>query len=90
MALFYALITMFVEITMYTASILRDIDAILKPMNRLSKTKNPGELMREHCKDAIILHEQIIRYLLDRFCNEFIFIEIFFHISDVRLNLPWL
>lgn len=64
MITFYSLISIFIELKMYTASLLLDIVTTFVQMHRLSKVENREQSMLEDCKDAVILHDRINRYLL--------------------------
>lgn len=67
---------------MYTASFLLDIETTFAQMDRLPKAENREQSMLEDCKDAVILHDRINRYLLigDSVTNSFLSIFLVFQV----------
>lgn len=85
--IFYSIISMFIELTMYTASFLQDITTIINQADRLSNDKISEQLMFDHWKNAVILHERVNRYSLYKCCYGFVIrLPNYFGVSDVCLN----
>lgn len=57
----YATMALFIEMAMYLEALLSDMKQGFDALDRLSKTKNSDELMREQSHDILCLHEKIIR-----------------------------
>lgn len=61
---------MFIETDIYTKTFVRDIKRIFDRVNRLAWAKYPEHVMLTYCKEAIILHEQVYRWVLSTDIDE--------------------
>lgn len=54
-------ISILIELTMHTSSILCDVKSTFNQIDRLTEDKNYEKLSIEICKEAVILHDRINR-----------------------------